>query len=610
MISGLRIGNFKAFSDIQYVPIRPITLIFGPNSSGKSSIIHSLILAHEAIRTGNLDVHRTEIGGESVDLGGFKQYVFNRDSERKIEWEIELNPKKFEKVLAQRFEASHKITVGVTIGLVVKEGIFEGVEAVLQHTEGVGDLQFESLLKALKTLRKDREDNPNANKESDIERYKYQNITIQDILNMQKEPKTLGYEIKVDDTYLLTMSYRRGEILRLDKINTDHPIMKSIIEAQILSSTTTSRIYQEDYSILEDAITELSKDITAEITKLLPMRIDNIIGNVDILRTISKGKRHDDLLSAFNLIFPRIVNDIIKDLAGIIESQILRLRYLGPLRSYPPRHLAFAQYHDPNWLAGGGFAWEEVRKNSELRKKINDWLGNENKLSTTYELEVQHLLTIDEFSKHYSKRIGQIEEDYVNSLEPISDDEDSGMITYFDMDLFGEIYDVPKDLKKIEQYMADIGELVLKDRRTGTVVTHRDVGIGVSQVLPVLVCAYVNRESLIAIEQPEIHLHPSLQAELGDVFIESALGENKNTLLIETHSEHLILRIMRRIRDNLNGSMPDGLPKISPDDVSILYIQPTTKGSIIKVLELDEEGEFLDPWPGGFFEEGFRERFS
>ncbi len=90
MISGLRIGNFKAFSDTQYVPIRPLTLIFGPNSSGKSSVIHSLLLAHEAMKNGNLDIHRTEIGGDSVDLGGFKQYVYNRDTNRKIQWAIEL----------------------------------------------------------------------------------------------------------------------------------------------------------------------------------------------------------------------------------------------------------------------------------------------------------------------------------------------------------------------------------------------------------------------------------------------------------------------------------------------------------------------------------------
>ncbi len=84
MITGLQVGNFKAFSETQYVHIRPITLIFGPNSSGKSSLIHSLILAHHAMEKGELDAHRTTIGGESVDLGGFKQYVYHHDVDRSV----------------------------------------------------------------------------------------------------------------------------------------------------------------------------------------------------------------------------------------------------------------------------------------------------------------------------------------------------------------------------------------------------------------------------------------------------------------------------------------------------------------------------------------------
>src|SRR2546427_12376514 len=85
--------------------------------------------------------------------------------------------------------------------------------------------------------------------------------------------------------------------------------------------------------------------------------------------------------------------------------------------------------------------------------------------------------------------------------------------------------------------------------RSNTPVSHRDVGIGISQVLPVLVEAYGAENQIITIEQPEIHLHPALQAELGDVFITSALGDQRNTFILETHSEHLILRIMRRMRE-------------------------------------------------------------
>ena len=112
----------------------------------------------------------------------------------------------------------------------------------------------------------------------------------------------------------------------------------------------------------------------------------------------------------------------------------------------------------------------------------------------------------------------------------------------------------------------------------------------------------------MAVEQPEIHLHPAVQAELGDVFLESAL-ESRNTFLIETHSEHILLRIMRRIRETHNGGLPDGFPAVRPKDVMVLFVEPDGHGSIIREMPLNDHGELVKAWPGGFFEEGMREIF-
>ena len=84
MLTALQIGNFKAFAEAQRIPIRPLTLIYGANSSGKSSVIHSIVFARHALETGDLDIHRTNIGGEAVDLGGFRQYVHRREANRRI----------------------------------------------------------------------------------------------------------------------------------------------------------------------------------------------------------------------------------------------------------------------------------------------------------------------------------------------------------------------------------------------------------------------------------------------------------------------------------------------------------------------------------------------
>ena len=77
---------------------------------------------------------------------------------------------------------------------------------------------------------------------------------------------------------------------------------------------------------------------------------------------ISRGRRKEDLAAAVRLFIPRTLDELIRGIGRAIYDELARLQYLGPLRSYPPRHLAFSQYHDPNWYAGGGYAWDVVRE--------------------------------------------------------------------------------------------------------------------------------------------------------------------------------------------------------------------------------------------------------
>lgn len=139
--------------------------------------------------------------------------------------------------------------------------------------------------------------------------------------------------------------------------------------------------------------------------------------------------------------------------------------------------------------------------------------------------------------------------------------------------------------------------------------SNRFISHGGLSNYPIIVQSLLSKQNMILIEQPELHLHPRLQAELGDLFIDSALGESKNTLIIETHSEHLILRLLRRIRETAEGNLDEGQIPIAPDDLAVVYAKPTENGTKLVHLRVTEDGDFADPWPDGFFAERARELF-
>jgi hypothetical protein len=158
----------------------------------------------------------------------------------------------------------------------------------------------------------------------------------------------------------------------------------------------------------------------------------------------------------------------------------------------------------------------------------------------------------------------------------------------------------------------DLFELRLFDLRRGTPVEVglADVGFGVSQLLPLVVQSLGSEKQIITIEQPEVHVHPRLQAEIADLLIEGIQEPRNHQFIVETHSEHLILRLLRRIRETERGNLPEGHPGLTSEQLSVIYVQRTDSGSQAHRIEIDANGEFLQPWPDDFFELDFHERFS
>jgi len=150
-------------------------------------------------------------------------------------------------------------------------------------------------------------------------------------------------------------------------------------------------------------------------------------------------------------------------------------------------------------------------------------------------------------------------------------------------------------LGKSNQY-----QVLFVDAATNLPVNIADVGFGASQLLPIIVQGfYAPPGSVMLIEQPEIHLHPKAQATLGDLLMEVVKAGDRQ-IIVETHSEHLLARIQRRIAEQ----------KFSHEQVAIYYFEPTPDGTKIHRLELDEYGQLVEPIPEGFFEEGLEEALA
>jgi hypothetical protein len=327
---------------------------------------------------------------------------------------------------------------------------------------------------------------------------------------------------------------------------------------------------------------------------------------------VSRENRTEVLANTVRLFLPRLIAEIQNGLVALASEELSKVQYLGPIRFIPPRHFAHAEPQDPDWFAGGGKAWDTLRRDENIRARVNSWLRGEDRLHSRYEVVVRDYLAADQLGDPINSGLQIIHEEAEQTAKELHQSADpelwqspTGSMTLFDPDHHEALLEDWLRTSDVDR----MRDLTLLDLNSKTFVSHKDVGVGISQVLPVLVYSYALQNTILAMEQPEIHLHPGLQAALGDVFIESALGENKNRFLLETHSEHLILRILRRIRETTNGDLKEGTVAVRPEDVAVLYVRPGKNGSEVVEIPIRPDGEFITSWPEGFFEERAEELF-
>jgi hypothetical protein len=466
MIKEIRLSNFQGFSELTRIPLAPITLIFGPNSSGKSSIIKSLLFVKQSFSQTYFGEGRMAFVGANADLGGFEMAVHKHDSSKRIQ-------------------------IGVT-------GAFD-------------DLDFRAAKSEIPSGREYSFD-LNVGKDGEIE---LASFGVTNFEGLQLGPSRKMQFIRNEDgsnTFKLWKANLSALREVYEGLFVENDLPKNS-DGSNISFSTWKKVWVESSFHPSPLAMRQGQDLLGKMHDEFPFSIG-----------LRKGS------------FP---------LGNPWSITLGNMLHIAGIRFVPERFTSLG--------------------NSD-RQMSNDASNIERFLSNRPE----HVKRISRWLNHIS----------------------------------GGAYEVHLVKHTTPGLQVEIGSLVLRDCFSNTDTSFRDAGIGLSQVLPIIALLTMNdnksksfrfrSSGTLLLEQPELHLHPRMQSLLAEFLIEHSKATNprRQQLIIETHSENLILAIQKNVR----------LGKLRPEDVSILYISKQRKTGVskVKVLPLASNGDFLAAWPESF----------
>jgi predicted ATPase len=558
MIQKISFRNYKAFESGE-IKLKPITILLGANSVGKSSIINLLLMLQQSANSINYK-SALRLHGENVSMGESENIFRNKNIENNIVLEFEFKSESLKELLRKELFNDFINQVFQPIEFLtrfpdteIKESIKIEFKQFINKRREIDDKiyhskdQFVNLINAIENLNNDIEKN---RKQSDFLRYYLRRRESVSTNEKNALESTYDYlfdlkKIK-DDTFNLTFELcnvksNKEDVIKMCKVcllNNSKEILHFNFSLNQNNSGYKDIIITSEFGKNRELLDKKAKDeflryvnFNSTIFSWVPIFNKN--------RDFFFRNSPDEDYS----IITQIIIQIIEQAIIPIRSQFTRelVNHVSPLRAHPKRYyfLDKANINTVLDTLDGNSLTEILKENANVKSKVNSWLK-------TFGLHVD-----------------------VSTLQ-----------------------DVIHKLK-INQHSLDLD------------IT--DVGFGISQILPVIVQGFLSFDnSLTMIEQPEIHLHPKMQADLADLFIDVVVGTNnqklnfgkkqypiaKKYLLIETHSEYLLRRLRRRISEG----------KIMAQDVAIYFVLPPKEkngSAIIEEKEVSEDGVF--EWPQDFY---------
>lgn len=526
MLSELLLENFKSFGKETRLPLAPVTLLFGPNSSGKSSVLQSILMLKQTLQEAPQREVTCLPNGKLVDLGDYLQMAHKQ--------ELHAYPS-----VGFRWASSPMVWSGLL-----------DLDSAINVKSPWCKLSFGLNLKE---------------------------VVLTDFLIGTDDftSELVGFELADDQSQYEERDIRnaRAPFFPATFFNTEHPSLQQLWDAfkedlpqritaweeyaktdgdeggsrDILAALSAST-----YESFVQALVQYHKSVVMGFHHFTPESFETPDGVATlhvaelIYRTLLRRGEFEES-SRDNSVFNGPTRLAIR-IGRLLRSQLESTRYIGPLRDMPPRFFTYiANARDDVGVRGESFGHVVVDQidslcsdDAEFLQQLNRWME---RLRLGYRIRIKNVHSMGE----------------------------------------GGLYSVE-----------------LEDTDTGARCAVRDVGMGISQVLPILVQSLIGNNQLTLIEQPELHLHPKAQAEFGSLLAECSEPFGSlcsNQFIVETHSEHIVLRLQRLVREG----------KLRPQHVSILYFTKDGAGTSVHPIRIDDEGDFLDEWPDGFFPERLNE---
>ncbi len=600
MLKSWSIKNFKPIVDSGELQLAPVTVLAGRNSSGKSSLLQSILMIAQTLGSRLLD--RPLLPNERlVQLGTYEDILSEIAHHRILELEFSLviedkkiqGPSQLRGSSRWDIKSAHffvKFNSAITNGIIASA--IEASKVVVEHVHLEANAE---LADWIPSESKERHKIPisfslQKTGDDDIQRF-LENVSLEQrrlVSPTSENSNYLGHfelinentlQENVADQYLVTLSHflptkftakynigkRRKQIIttyvqRVFDINTHSSMFSERLIRLINPDNLISQDLKDSldvlckkYNIIEEFSGQNLRDLIYWIigTKRYKSRNKELREEIQISVTQELLNNEDDeqtklegLESTSNNLYLENLEQIVEQITSFFTSKI---RYLGPLRADPQASQKF----------GPSSELDDVGSKGEFAAVVYD--AN----------QVARIEWYNPQSKCVEK--GQLKEA---------------------LDCWAQYLGVAQQIKAEMAGLSGVAwKVIPKEGRKARSLP--EVGVGISQILPILVMGLLSPANcLLIIEQPELHLHPYVQARLGDFFM--GLAKCKKQCLIETHSENLVSQLRLHIVE------AGGLEQ---SDCVVYFVEQDERGAAkFEKIEISPNGNILN-WPDGFFDE-------